>query len=330
MKEGRTRRELLTAAQRAELLAFPTDLLEIREHYSLTPADLDLINRHRTEANRLGFAVQLCLLRYPGRAWLPGDQLPSEMLGFIAGQIGAEPSALGDYAQRDGTRREHQLELLSALGWKAIDRLTYRVLARWLVDIAWGVDQSISLVHELLGELRRRRILMPSIAELERLVAACRHQARRRTYEVLTFQLNDAQRDALDALLRPQDETRLTRLGWIRESMGAPSPAQILKRLDRLRALRSIGIPSDWARKVHQNRLLQMARQAATMNVWHLRQLEPIRRYATLVAVVLETIEMLSDQILAMHNQLISLYFKRPECEHADALRSGDLWVVGS
>ena len=83
------RRELLTAAQRAESLALPTDRLEIRERYSLTPADFDLINRHRTEANRLGFAIQLCLLRYPGRAWLPAEQLPSEMLRFIAGQIGA-------------------------------------------------------------------------------------------------------------------------------------------------------------------------------------------------------------------------------------------------
>jgi hypothetical protein len=51
------RRELLTAVQRAELLALPTDRLEIRERYSLTPADFDLINRHRTEANRLGFAM---------------------------------------------------------------------------------------------------------------------------------------------------------------------------------------------------------------------------------------------------------------------------------
>jgi hypothetical protein len=57
------------------------------------------------------------------------------------------------------------------------------VLARWLVEIAWGVDQSVSLVRELLGELRRRRILMPSMAELERLVAACRHRARQRAYE---------------------------------------------------------------------------------------------------------------------------------------------------
>ena len=100
------RRELLTAVQRAELLALPTDPLEIHERYSLTPADFNLINRHRTEANRLGFAVQLCLLRYPGRTWLPGEQLPSEMLRFVARQIGAEPTVMADYAQRDETRRE--------------------------------------------------------------------------------------------------------------------------------------------------------------------------------------------------------------------------------
>jgi hypothetical protein len=51
------------------------------------------------------------------------------MLRFIAGQIGPEPTALADYAQRDQTRREHQQELLTAFGWKTIDRLTYRVLS---------------------------------------------------------------------------------------------------------------------------------------------------------------------------------------------------------
>jgi hypothetical protein len=69
-------------SERPGSVALPTDRLEIRERYSLTAADFDLINRHRTEANRLGFAIQLCLLRYPGRSWLPAEQLPSEMLRF--------------------------------------------------------------------------------------------------------------------------------------------------------------------------------------------------------------------------------------------------------
>jgi hypothetical protein len=61
------RRELLTAAQRAELLALPSDRLEIRERYSLTPADFDLINRHRTETNRSIVAVGSARLESP---WL--------------------------------------------------------------------------------------------------------------------------------------------------------------------------------------------------------------------------------------------------------------------
>jgi hypothetical protein len=44
-------------------------------------------------------------------------------------------------------------------------------------ETAWGLDQSVSLVRELLGELRPRRILKPSMAELKRLAAARRHRA---------------------------------------------------------------------------------------------------------------------------------------------------------
>jgi len=72
-----------------------------------------------------------------------------------------------------------------------------------------------SLGRQLLGKLRRRRILMSSIAGLEPLVGACRHRARQRAYEALTRQLNDAQREALDVVLPSQDQTRQTRLGWI-------------------------------------------------------------------------------------------------------------------
>jgi hypothetical protein len=64
-----------------------------------------------------------------------------------------------------------------------------------------------------------------------------------------------------------------------------------------------------------------MARQAAAMNVWHLRQLEPKRRYATLVAVALDTMATLTDQILEMHIRLIGLHFKKAERKHLEAFQ---------
>ena len=36
-------------------------------HYTLFETDLEAVSVRRGAANRLGFALQLCLLRYPGR-----------------------------------------------------------------------------------------------------------------------------------------------------------------------------------------------------------------------------------------------------------------------
>jgi hypothetical protein len=101
------RQELLSPAQCARLLALPTDPRQIAERYTFTPADLDLIAKCRGGPNRLGFAVQLGLLRYPGRAWTPPESVPLPLLQFIAAQVGVSPGRLTEYGTRDETRREH-------------------------------------------------------------------------------------------------------------------------------------------------------------------------------------------------------------------------------
>ena len=60
---------------------------QYEELYTLTPADLEFVAAHRTDANRLGVATQLCFLRHPGRAWTPAEIMPAAMLRFIALQV---------------------------------------------------------------------------------------------------------------------------------------------------------------------------------------------------------------------------------------------------
>ena len=60
-------RELLTESQRLSFQAPASDEREMVRYYTLSPDDLALINRHRGDPNRLGFAVMLCYLRFPGR-----------------------------------------------------------------------------------------------------------------------------------------------------------------------------------------------------------------------------------------------------------------------
>lgn len=63
-----SRRSVLSATERASLLALPDTPDDLIRHYTFNESDLTLIRQRRGDANRLGFAVQLCLLRYPGYA----------------------------------------------------------------------------------------------------------------------------------------------------------------------------------------------------------------------------------------------------------------------
>jgi hypothetical protein len=77
-------------------------------YWLLSADDIRRINERRREHNRLGFAVQLCLLRYPGWPLKEGEKPPSNLLEFVAQQIDADPDEYSDYAAREQTRQEHQ------------------------------------------------------------------------------------------------------------------------------------------------------------------------------------------------------------------------------
>jgi TnpA family transposase len=79
------RRSVLTPTERMSLLAFPTTDDELIRQYTFSELDLSVIRQRRGSRNRLGFAVQLCYLRYPGFA-LPIDAQPPLALLTIVGR----------------------------------------------------------------------------------------------------------------------------------------------------------------------------------------------------------------------------------------------------
>lgn len=60
------RRERLSDVQRSALVGVPTDPESLARYYTLDARDLALIRTKRGEHNRLGYAVQLAYLHFPG------------------------------------------------------------------------------------------------------------------------------------------------------------------------------------------------------------------------------------------------------------------------
>jgi TnpA family transposase len=64
---------------------------ELIRYYTLSAADLVIVRQHRGAANRLGyFAVQLCIMRYPGVALGAREEPFFPLLEIVATQLKAE------------------------------------------------------------------------------------------------------------------------------------------------------------------------------------------------------------------------------------------------
>src|ERR1700736_1991042 len=99
------RRQQLTEAQITALFDPPTEQRELVRHYTLSAADLAAIRRSRGDHNRLGHALMLCYLRYPGRPRKAGGRPARAPLLFIAEQTDAVPESIEDYLAAERNRR---------------------------------------------------------------------------------------------------------------------------------------------------------------------------------------------------------------------------------
>ena len=97
------RRSIWSARQRGALLDLPTDEAALLRHYTQSDDDIEQIRVQRGGHNRLGFALQLCAFRYPGRILAVGEAIPLNVLGFIAAQLGMGVEDLDGYAIREKT-----------------------------------------------------------------------------------------------------------------------------------------------------------------------------------------------------------------------------------
>ena len=313
-------RELLTPTQRLPFLGIPPDLDEraITRLSTFTAPDLARIRQHRRDWNRLGFAVQLACLRYPGIAWEPTMPLPMPVLTFIAAQVGAPPATLADYALRDPTRREHLAEIIQAYGYQTFSVTAYRELAAWLMPLALSTDRGLTLVEALVAEVRTRQLVRPALSTLERLAWETRKRAQQQIYTTLAGALTTTQREQMDALLQVSPPKKQTNLLWLREPPGPTKPAALLRVLLRIQFIRGFGLDVGIRHQVHAQQLRQLAREGEKYTPQFFVRFTELRRYATLSAFLLETLAQLTDTALEMHDRIIGQLFSHGRRAHLE------------
>src|ERR1700761_6732922 len=209
------RRQQLTEAQIVALFDPPTAPRELIRHYTLSAGDLAIIRRYRGEHNRLGCALMLCYLRYPGRPLRAGERPPAELTAFVAEQIDILPTAIEAYLAAERKRQRHAVECQERLGLRYFSKRAAGELINALRPQALENDRLFHLAELVMEECRQRRIVVPAPQRLERLCVDLRFRARREIERRLTDGLSPEQRHQLDALTQRRAETGQSRLGLL-------------------------------------------------------------------------------------------------------------------
>ena len=310
------RRSILSATERDSLFTLPDTREELIRHYTFNETDMAIIRQHRGSANRLGFAVQLCYMRHPGIMLGAEDEPFAPLLHMVAAQLKVPVESWAKYGQRAETRRDHLLELQSVFGFEPFTVRHYRPSVHSLDDLAWQTDKGIVLASALVEGLRRQRVLLPSVNVVDRVCAEAVTRANRRIHAALTGSLTNLHRQRLDDLLKRKEGSKTTWLAWLRQSPAKPNSRHMLEHIERLKALQLLDLPVGIERQIHQNRLLKIAREGGQMTPADLAKFEPQRRYATLVALALEGMATVTDEIIDLHDRIIGKLFNAAKNKH--------------
>jgi len=237
------RQSLLTVSERESLLALPDNQEDLIRYYTLNEHDLSVINLHRGKANRLGFTIQLCYMRYPGIILGFGEEPFRPLLDMVARQLGIETDHWKDYGQREQTRREHLVELKSIFSFISFGPSNYPSAAQILDDIARGTDKGMILATALVEYFRSSKVLLPPIDTIENICATSVTRATRTMYESLTESLTMEHRQQLEALLSMHAESKISTLMWIRQSPAAYNARHMLEHIERLNTIKDLKLP---------------------------------------------------------------------------------------
>ncbi|GAB2859000.1 Tn3-like element Tn3 family transposase [Actinocorallia aurea] len=298
---------------------------ELERFFRLDRDALQRAGARRSPATRLGWAVQWGTVRMLG-VFLTEDPtvVPAGVVEFVAEQVGVDAGELAAYGRRGQTVYEHAWEIRDLLGYREFALGEAEVRAFVAARVWASAEGPRALFDRAVVHLLKARILLPGISVLSRLVAEVRRVENARLHALLAECTPAETVVALRALLQVPEGKRASELERLRTPPVRASGRVLASQLDRVAEIGNLGAGKVDAGEVPAAKLAALAKYGLASKAPTLRDLEPDRQTATLLATVrhLETSSV--DDALDVLDLLVAseLLAKAERAGKAEQLRS--------
>jgi hypothetical protein len=214
----------------------PTSI-QLGRFFHLDDAAQQLVQKRRGDYNRLGFAIQLCTVRFLGTFLINPIDVPQGVVDYLASQLEiVDVECLPNYLSRPTTHWVHAQAIKKHYGYRDFsEQPGHWRLVRWLYQRAWIGGESPSMMFDLTtARLVEQKILLPGVTVLSRLISAVRERVASRTWKILSKLPSAKQIQNLETLIFVEEEARVTPLEQLRKSPTRKSAPSLVNALNRL------------------------------------------------------------------------------------------------
>jgi hypothetical protein len=227
---------------------------ELIDQWTLLPNEMQVVNNARTDKNKLGLALLLKWFQHENRFPWRKQEIPTEVLDFLARQLSVEVDVFRQYALKGRTTARHRMLVRKFFGFREATVEDAAALTNWLVESVLSQQRKLeALTLAVYDRCRTLHLEPPSTRRIERITRSALRTADELFFEATMAKLPSSTRIGLDTLLTttfgnasPQADTigRST-LHQLKQGAGAVKLDSVFAELDKLQIIEELDLPND-------------------------------------------------------------------------------------
>ena len=288
---------------------------ELEQQWTLFAQELKLL-KNKTGATRLGFAVLLKFFQMTGRFPDEPNEVPRDVIRFIADQLGISNKIWRDYPWDGRAATYHRGEIRKSSGYNKTSKKDTTALTTWLVEDVLDQEHRLDRLQvDVLERYRNLRIEPPAIEQIRRLIQSALVEHGDRFCEKIGGSFDPSLIERLNSLLQlqPSEDGELTVWQTLKSDPGKAGLDCVKEAVDRLRTVRGIGLPDDLFKAVSPKLLERYAKRAAVEEPFELRRHVPALRTTLMATFLHRRGEELTDHLVDLLVETVHKMGKKAE-----------------
>ena len=274
--------------------------MQLAKHFHLDDGDRENIAILRGQHSRLGFAIQLCTVRFLGCFLIDLTETPPVVVEHLATQLDLNDTGNWKTYATSKTQSRHRQFIRDHYGYEDFHQSwqPFSLMRQLYARAALTQESHLVLFDYKTAWLVQHKVLLPGARFLERWVARIICRAQQRLWQRLLKLVNQDQRDQLQSLLIVEEDERLSRLELLRRPATRASSPTIKHSLHRLEKVRTVGVSGIDMTGISPGHINAMARYGLGAWAAALEDLGENHRLAVLLVTARELEAVIQDEVL--------------------------------